>query len=459
MGRQDHRNRGTGHLASAPAPCLGGNSWARKSGNAQTPRSGKYEQYVAAKKAYARAARAMDRERRNRQKQRDAKTRAELAADGVEENPGPKPEGPKSGTKRRAIKCHTCGEEGHIMRCCTKGRRDGEGTSKSNVGKEPEEMVRASTSQILEKVDQVTRHNGASLIHSRHETLPLKMCFALFDGGFLDLSKDASTDALLIAAGMSMPEPVKVEAPPAPAPPVLGSFMTPAQFCAAKGLTEEHVSERVVYWRFGLVFVASLAAMILVEFMVMTMTMKLIMVRGGPRSWNTWVTGSKVLGYSGSLALGLVMTVIASVVGWVMSITDETSEPECEVTLEDVGSDGDERLRTVTHVAKLARRVRCHRYRWRDGSEVASDDPHHEIYVVDHWVAVAQSEFGEGQDPDTFLKNVHLKYLRCGELDIPATMYQALKFGTTEYLRLWLDNQGFINAAPPNWQGRAALVI
>lgn len=61
------------------------------------PRTDRVEAYLKAKKSLKRLAKAVEKEKLNRQKARDAKTRSELAAEGVEPNPGPR--------KLRIVRC------------------------------------------------------------------------------------------------------------------------------------------------------------------------------------------------------------------------------------------------------------------------------------------------------------------------------------------------------------------
>lgn len=70
----------------------------------RSPTNPCYAEYVQAKKAYAKAARRLDKMRRNRQTDRDAKTRKELSAEGVEENPGP----PKKAKGKQSRNTGTC---------------------------------------------------------------------------------------------------------------------------------------------------------------------------------------------------------------------------------------------------------------------------------------------------------------------------------------------------------------
>lgn len=103
---------------------------------------------------------------------------------------------------------------------------------------------------------------------------------------------------------------------------------------------------------------------------------------------------------------------------------------------------GDNRLRTNAHVSLLPRPVFVHQY--SEGWELTFRNylPWYKKrflrFVVDHWVAVALSEYGEGADVEIFLSNVHQKFLRCAELGIPDVDYARYKADTTDFLRLLL---------------------
>lgn len=437
-----------------------------------------------AQKELARLRRQRDRAKHSRQEWVDAKmgthkTQGQLAEEGVETNPGPRGDdevlattsdgrgeaplqsappaeevserprtpspkldtdgrpmgrGPKSGRTQAPRTCHNCGKAGHKAAQC----RD--------KGKEPEELATggSTTAQVLTRLSQVERANAASLVHSRHADLSLKQCFTLVDAGFLELSKNVNTPTLLAAAGLDPPAPVKQEAPRPPRNPILGSFLTADEFRSTKKTWHVHqsygrcvarVATDPVYWVSAVIFCVVVPATV-------------ILCTGYAAKAAVWATTCAM---STVAAIGAMLLLAA----FDLRDTDEIGY-EVVVELDDQSSASDDRLRTLCHVARLDRPVRVHRYSYRKPVELFPYAEWKDMYVVDHWAAVAQSEFGYGQDVDSFLKNVHLKFLRCGELDVSSDNYELYKRGTTEYLARWCSHQGFRAAAARNWHGREA---
>lgn len=115
------------------------------------------------------------------------------------------------------------------------------------------------------------------------------------------------------------------------------------------------------------------------------------------------------------------------------------------VQFTDLALPTDQRLRTMGHINMTSRPTRMHVYhfsvvplllRWK-------------LHVVDHWVAVADSERADGADAKTFYSNIHLKFLRLGELNIPDRDYQRLKKDTITFVKLM--DRGFCQGGVRSW--------
>jgi len=102
------------------------------------------------------------------------------------------------------------------------------------------------------------------------------------------------------------------------------------------------------------------------------------------------------------------------------------------------------RIRTNAHVNMCNRPVRAHHYEWFEWYRTRH------LYVIDHWVTVALSEFGYSADVDMFLKNVHQKFLRMAELNVPDEDYARYKSDTICYLENYLRGR-FQQAGVRQW--------
>lgn len=419
-----------------------------------------------AKKALSRLRRQRERGRVSRQtwvdeKMGSHKTRDELAADGVEENPGPgRPStsgsdsastgssagkswgyGPKSGLRKPPIACFVCGKPGHKAAACRSGTK---GKQREDDPVEPEDYAKQGhpLNRVIEVVSQVDRTNKASVLMSRFDGLDNKTALALVDAGLFDAATTGDNDLNMLRAAAGLDPPTEKPAAPVVAP-VMGTFLTESEFAEAMGGNKPPTFLRKV-WRTAINPWSWLGVLL-----SLTVALGVIFTCSAYRVLYPWVEN---------------LVSIALLTAWIACFGVYWEEHdwgeayyETEVQVGDVDMAQDDRLRTTTHVGRLDRPIRVHRYRWRKRSRWWwEDDDWKRIYVVDHWAAVAQSEFGHGADVTMFLKNVHLKFLRCGELGIDARDYDLYKRGTTKFLKYWLRHSGFRQADVRNWQGRAA---
>jgi len=398
-----------------------------------------------------------------------AKAKDQLAAEGVEENPGPRHgdagdgastssgkekdnetrsdswgRGAKGGGRARPKPtCFVCGKLGHKAATCSqRGSRPSspgmcsrcgvEGhearyCTHSSVGDSAEEAVMsgAPLTRVIEIMDTNQRLERAAQLTERFPDLEYGDALRCCDAGLSEPPNGITLDQLLVAAGVDKPKPPP-QLPAGPVDPVLGSFLTEAELSStyATEHADGSVCEDAEACRAGGI---------------------------GARRWTLAVAGAvgialELYGFH-YFALVLLILFIAA---WVHVVPREHYGTEVTVEVCDVGDDGENRLRTLSHISKLSRPVRVHRYHIEHVSGEEED-----LFVVDHWAAVAQSEFGYGQDTESFLKNVHLKYLRCGELDISAENYELYKRGTTEYLRRWAIGD-FPLAGARGWRGTPA---
>lgn len=389
----------------------------------------------------------------------------ELKREGVEENPGPpmlastsappplakekepllpphskKPKysgkGAKSGHDTSKT-CFLCGAAGHFRRNCPKNKAGKQG-GENPEGLDNAELLAlkgANVPTIQSAVSQADFENAVSLAGSRYN-LGLNDAIA-FVQRFGDVKLDIADGDGRNTGPPSPRGPQEPTAPPAPqeevvldippepqVEPVFGQMLTEAEL--------DRVMNRKPWFIFVYLVVAILAFLTGVCFK---------------------------MGFIGAMVACALSFCVTATLAW--TVLAFRWDIQVEGGLTQLGVD--HRLRTVAHVNRLDRPVRVHRYRMRKHFLLPNDAVSLlarffaffrpvEMNVVDHWVSVAMSEFAYGQELEPFLKNVHLKYLRCGELSVDSRDFVLYKEGTTEYLRLLITERGFRMGRLRSWQ-------
>lgn len=341
------------------------------------------------------------------------------------------------------VVCHGCGKTGHIRKDCPvppeKQRTRPGGKSKrapGGKGRTPDTPEQAaaegkSTDIVVSMVDAQAYTEQYDALLLACPFLPTNLLNRVINEGhtssFLKLSAGANPEdrATYTKAFAFLGEPVpKLHVqPPAPqvepavaSRPLKGPWLTSAEFA--------HFFEQEVpiSWVPILVGILSLGALfdVIAHFAV-------------GRDFTPGIFSAH------ALAMFIIWTALRF---WIMP--RDHYHDECRVFRNDDYDTRDIRIRSNAHVTKLDKPIQCHRYTFtldpsRTVKPIGLEDyevgVQHEWTVVDHWAAVALSEFSSYRgDSETFLKNVHTRYLRCAEMNVSDEDYEEFKVGTTAYL-------------------------
>lgn len=381
---------------------------------------------------------------------RDAKAREVLAAEGVEENPGP-------GKQPKRL-CRLCKSPDHLQKNCP--------TKATPAGVDPDGIdVTRKPAEVVEQVqEQAFSSKVEALLTCLEHSVPRETARKLVRGGYyegaMEFFADREVTDDLVAdylgdCGICAPVDKPVE-PKRPDRSLKGLRFTTDEFrellegepASLMGkfdwLTAPHrwgkrLANRCHLNKRRLVCVAiSYVAWIVA---VLALTSPICFLGGQAGFWGGHnqlagcVEGRCPLACSSERVLSMILTQLALVsvvhaiaachvasMGWICASVKEY----------DVSHSRDVRIRTNTHVPLIPNALRCHRYKYYAEGEAVR------LYVCDHWATVALSEYGGGPI-DQFLSNVHTKFLRCAGLNVSDKDYEALKQGTTKFLKIYLE--------------------
>jgi len=161
-------------------------------------------------------------------------------------------------------------------------------------------------------------------------------------------------------------------------------------------------------------------------------------------NWDSVVCGAKKIGMIIDLLDTRIVWKVQLIVLVQLALFIALSPLLADVHYIDLQAEEDCRIRTNAHVNMCKRPVRAHHYEWFEWYRTRH------LYVIDHWVSVALSEFGHKADVHLFLKNVHQKFLRMAELNIPDEDYARYKSDTICYLENYLKGR-FQQAGVRQW--------
>lgn len=351
-------------------------------------------------------------------KERKARTKQELAAQGVEPNPGPPKRDPQApwGTKPKGgqakgkskladVVCRHCGMKGHVQRKCP-----------ANTDQTPESTAStSSTAQVVQAVALDEYMARMEALATKWPDLAPEYRRACAQSGMYSEIIRANGDPETVMPLCGLAPPAKPE-PPSPAPerlPFLGLHHDTDSLIECITTYEKGYRDRdyTAWWMYlGSILVIALA----------------------------FAANYTYFSYVGVAA---VLLASAACVAF-------CKQPEIGFArAHQVDLDGGEtRIVTNYHIPRQDKPVRAHHY------EFDLFDEHYDLYVVDHWLTVALSEHGSGADIDCFLANVHQKFLRAGGLNINCLNYERYKRDTTTYLRLYLKGV-FQPPTPAGWAG------
>jgi len=336
--------------------------------------------------------------------------------------------GPKSGCRRGGRQgpkrtCFTCGSSDHIAKACPLAD-----------GRTPEDKGLKTAERVQRVVDDdfLTKVAAVQLKYTEEEPT-VDLCAAMVRAGFYAAIMRSDMPFRQVCEAIQI-HPQKEEVPVAKKTP--GVFEGPLVDVAK--YNERQAMSRT-YLECGLVMFA------FVTIMLMTFD---VVYRFG------YIDIPCVLARPCSTVLSLVTGLVSALIIPPLFLRYLFGGKQLS-TQTDVQTMGpDKRLATMFHVDKHDNGVRVHRYRLEKWQLLLGFIPWKrddiDLYVVDHWLAIALSEHGFGSDNDIFLKNVHLKFLRAAILGISDLWYTRLKEDTTTFLEMYLRGD-FPRAVPASW--------